>query len=249
MKILFVGDVHNHMYMFNDIAALDEKYNFDNIIFFGDYVDDWNTSNYESLQTLDEVIELKKSNKDKYTLLLGNHEISYLGYPCSGHDFKLDRVVKTFITSNINLFDFYKSVYINDKEYVCTHAGIVNDYIYNVLNGSGNWKLGLNRFNKSKLDYISNVSYCNELRGGMYPYSSFVWADRLEHKAQNYDNTPLIPYQIIGHTPVSTITFDETTDSQYVYVDTHSTYRNGDPFGDKSYLMWNKDKFEIIYNN
>ena len=32
MKILFVGDVHNHMYMFKDIERLDSQYNFDRII-------------------------------------------------------------------------------------------------------------------------------------------------------------------------------------------------------------------------
>ena len=33
MKYLFVGDVHNHKYMFEDIKRLDDKYNFDRIIY------------------------------------------------------------------------------------------------------------------------------------------------------------------------------------------------------------------------
>ena len=57
MKVLFVGDVHNHSYIFEDVKKLDDKYHFDRIIFTGDYVDDWNTTNKESLETLDKVIE------------------------------------------------------------------------------------------------------------------------------------------------------------------------------------------------
>ena len=36
MKVLFVGDVHNHTYMFNDIQRLDKEHNFDKIIFLAD---------------------------------------------------------------------------------------------------------------------------------------------------------------------------------------------------------------------
>ena len=61
MNILFVGDIHNHSYMFDDIKKLDEQYNFDRIICLGDYVDDWLTDNHQSLETLNKLIELKKS--------------------------------------------------------------------------------------------------------------------------------------------------------------------------------------------
>lgn len=32
MKALFVGDIHNHSYMFNDIKKLDKKYKLDKIV-------------------------------------------------------------------------------------------------------------------------------------------------------------------------------------------------------------------------
>ena len=44
MKVLFVGDVHTHNYILNDVKRLDEKYNFYRIVFLGDYVDDWLSS-------------------------------------------------------------------------------------------------------------------------------------------------------------------------------------------------------------
>lgn len=39
MKILFLGDIHNHLYMFDDIKRIDNEYKLDKIIFLGDYVD------------------------------------------------------------------------------------------------------------------------------------------------------------------------------------------------------------------
>ena len=85
MNVLFVGDVHNHLYIFDDVQRLDKEYNFDKIVFLGDYVDDWNTNNQDSLETLKKVFELKESNPDKYRFCLGNHEFSYLGFRCCGH--------------------------------------------------------------------------------------------------------------------------------------------------------------------
>ena len=67
MKYLFVGDVHNHSYIFDDVDRLDKEYNFDRIIFLGDYVDDWLTDNHDSLKTLDKIFSLKEKDPNKYT--------------------------------------------------------------------------------------------------------------------------------------------------------------------------------------
>lgn len=59
MKILFVGDIHTHKYILDDIKRLDKKYKFNKIVLFGDYVDDWLSSGYDSIETLNKIIELK----------------------------------------------------------------------------------------------------------------------------------------------------------------------------------------------
>ena len=38
MRALFVGDVHNHSYIFEDVKELDDKYHFDRIIFTGNCI-------------------------------------------------------------------------------------------------------------------------------------------------------------------------------------------------------------------
>lgn len=242
MKYLFVGDVHNHTYIFNDVARLDKEYNFDKIIFMGDYVDDWLTTNHQSLVTLDRLFDLKQTNPEKYTLLIGNHELSYLGYECSGHDSELEDVMEMKLKENIDLLDFYTIVQCGDEEFVCTHAGITNEYIRNMLDGELKWKEVLSDINKDKLNNLYMLSMVSGARGGSEPFSSFVWADIREHSYNNQFEPPIIKHQIMGHTPVTTCRkLDD-----FIFIDTHSTYRDGREYGDKSYLMWNEDNFEIL---
>ena len=249
MKYLFVGDIHNKLYIFDDVERLDKEHNFDKVIFMGDYVDDWNTDNHNSLETLDRVFKLKESNPDKYVLLVGNHEISYLGHPCSGHKYLLDIIVEQKLKENLDKLDLYATVECGKRKYVCTHAGITNDYIHNVLGGEKNWEYILNDFNKDFNKYVnpSAIAYlaiCSGFRGGNSDFSSFVWCDSRE--LVNCKD-PIIPYQIVGHTPVPEIVNYVDGDSiNYILVDTHSTFRDGTNIGDKSYLFWDEDKFDSL---
>ena len=257
MKVLFVGDIHTHNYMFDDIERLDREHLFDKIIFHGDYVDDWLAKNNESLITLDKVINLKKSNPNKYTLLLGNHELSYLGFPCSGHQFNQEKEIQNILLKNIDLFDLWYSINLGNRHCYCTHAGITNSYIHGVLNRineedfylykTNSYIKNLDVINKDKLNSLHLLNKVSSLRGGRDNYSSFVWCDKREHEYFNTLEQYIIPYQIIGHTPVQTISTISSPEGMLYFIDTHSTYRDGRNIGDKSYLMWDEDKFTIVY--
>lgn len=242
MKILFVGDVHNHMYMFKDIERLDSQYNFDRIIFLGDYVDDWMTNNDNSTETINKVIALKKSAPNKYTFTLGNHELSYLGFPCSGHDYINDNLLRLLIIQNIDVFDLYTTVELADKTFYCSHAGFTNDYLINELQPENTkWEDNMWMLKNDILSRLELLVPCSYLRGGKYPYSSFVWADMRELMYQQ--DELFFPNQIVGHTPVSKIYHHTEHNADLYFLDTHSTYRDGTPFGNKSYLVWNDDRF------
>lgn len=245
MKILFVGDVHNHTYIFKDVQRLDKEHNFDRIIFLGDYVDDWNTTNKESLETLDTVIKLKNNNPTKYIFCIGNHELSYLGYPCSGHQKEMDNLVRLKLTQNINKFVLYSNIELNNKVFYCSHSGFTNNYLINELQPENTkWEDNIKLLNTDILDKLKLLTPCSYFRGGSYPYSSFVWTDKRELMYNT--ESLLIPYQIVGHTPVQVISSYISNTEELYFIDTHSTYRDGTCYGDKSYLMWNEDKFEIL---
>lgn len=244
MKALFVGDIHNKLYMFENVKELDEKYSFDRIIFLGDYIDDWNTTNKDSQKVLEKVINLKKSNKEKYTFLLGNHEYSYLGSPCSGHDFVGDETIEKLLKINLDLFDLYTCTTCGRKEFICTHAGINNKYAKEILNSNfeDNYKVKFDKLNQNKLD-INTICKCNKLRGGKDEYSGFVWCDRIELLDDIDEGTLEFPYQIVGHNPVPVLLNYDKNNNQVIYTDTHSTYSTGTHIGDCSYLIWDDYRF------
>lgn len=74
-----------------------------------------------------------------------------------------------------------------------------------------------------------------------------VWCDKREHEYFSTLEEYLVPYQIIGHTPVTTVSNISSENGMLYFIDTHSTYRDGRNIGDKSYLMWDEDKFTIVY--
>ena len=247
MRALFVGDIHNHQYMIEDIQRLDKEYNFDRIVCTGDYVDDWNTDNHTSLETLNKVLNLKKSNVDKYTLLLGNHEMSYLGFPCSGHKTDLEEVLSQVLRENLQYIEYYTDIQLGDRIYTCSHAGFTNDYICQVLDVFGDWRPVLDDLQKEKLKNLPYLKYCSRYRGGMDNCSSFLWTDRMELVSSTTREKPLVQYQIVGHSPVSTVGNAVGETFNFYFIDTHSTYRDGTPFGDKSYLIWNENEFKLVY--
>ena len=257
MRVLFVGDIHTHNYILDDVKRLDDKYDFYRVVFLGDYVDDWLSSGLDSIETLNKVIELKNSNKDKYVLLLGNHELSYLGYPCSGHQFSYGKEIQDKILKNIDLFDLYYSIDLGNKHYYCTHAGITNSYIHGVLNRineedfylykTNSYIRNLDTMNNDKLHSLHLLNKVSSLRGGIDNYSSMVWCDKREHQYMCEREQYILPYQIIGHTPVQTVSNISGNNLDLYFIDTHSTYRDGTNIGDKTYLVWNDDKFVIEY--
>lgn len=247
MNVLFVGDVHNHLYIFKDVQRLDKEHNFDKIIFLGDYVDDWNTTNVESLQTLKTVIDLKLSNPDKYIFCIGNHELSYLQFPCSGHQYENEEEVNKVLEDNIDLFDFYTEIKLGEDIFVCSHSGFTNNYICRILDVYGDWKTVMEQFNKDKLNSLPNFRYCSRYRGGNDYCSSCLWTDKNELIESAYFEKMLIPNQIVGHSPVQKVSNEKLKDNcNLFFIDTHSTYRDGTEYGDKSYLMYDEE-FKIVY--
>lgn len=110
-----------------------------------------------------------------------------------------------------------------------------------------NYIRNLDIINNNKLKYLHLLNKVTYLRGGRDEYSSFVWCDKREHQYMCEREQYILPYQIMGHTPVQTVSNISGNNLDLYFVDTHSTYRDGTNIGDKTYLVWNDDKFVIEY--
>ena len=82
MKVIAIGDLHG-----KDCWKEVDFSRFDKVIFLGDYTDSFSETDEEIFTNLREIVHLKKTNREKFVLLLGNHDVQYLHFPyynCSG---------------------------------------------------------------------------------------------------------------------------------------------------------------------
>lgn len=243
MKILCVGDIHAKPWVVHAVALLADDY--DRIIFLGDYVDDWGANATLCRVTLGVLFAFYKQNKGKVVLLRGNHDFSeYYGY-----------TKREFMSSGFNIgthnecHSIYKEEwqsmqtvhiipsYTQDlQDYWISHAGITSGW----YKQWGEYWDRLTFEEKSKsslLDTEVLLAQVGSGRGGSSPNPSPIWADKGELVA----NPKPFVNQIVGHTPVRTITCHEFRNgdgskNRIFFCDTFSTYRDGTQYGDCSCL-------------
>jgi predicted MPP superfamily phosphohydrolase len=217
MKILAIGDIHGR-----DIWKEANFGNYDKVVFIGDYVDSYSTSDWDTFLNLKEIIEQKKAKPDKIVLLLGNHDIQYLHFPlhrCSGfRQFSQNDLTALFV-ANKDLFQVAFQV----KNYLFTHAGVSRKW----------YNQHLHYFTKDRIKTVGevlNAMYLADdedayaalfqvgyLRGGDGLCGGIVWADQRETKADFLFGH----HQIVGHSPVpdiDTVEFDGM-ETSITYID------------------------------
>jgi predicted phosphodiesterase len=126
MKICVIGDIHGRKIW----KKIVEKYPTDKIVFIGDYMDSHGgTTGQEQLDNFNEIIEFKKSNKDRVTLLFGNHDFHYLD-ACDGQYSGYQAAYKTDFKEVLNKAideGLMQMVYVHDK-YMFSHAGVTKTW-------------------------------------------------------------------------------------------------------------------------
>lgn len=124
MKILCISDVHGRDKWKDQVEFVD----FDHCVFTGDYLDSFVIDGETQHQNFLEIIEFKRANPDKVTLLVGNHDVSYMDTfcQCSGYqnakayDFKilLDELYRNKEIQACKVID----------NYLFVHAGITKTW-------------------------------------------------------------------------------------------------------------------------
>lgn len=258
MKILCVGDIHAKPWVVHAVSLLADDY--DRIIFLGDYVDDWGADPLMSKEALEAVSVFYRRNNHKVVMLRGNHDFSeYYGYRkrefmCSGFDFGTHNECQLLYKNNwehMLTVDIIHGDYDDPQrgDYWISHAGITSGW-------DKEWSEYWNSLTheqksiSSLLDteeFLAQVGYA---RGGGSSNPSPIWVDKDELVASP---KPFVN-QIVGHTPVKTVTCHEFkngdgTRNKIFFCDTFSTYRDGSPYGDGSCLSLDTEAgtWEKIY--
>lgn len=189
-KVIIIPDVHGRSF-WQQVLSLEA----DKIIFLGDYTDPYPNENIkpeDSLIELKKIIQFKRDNPTKVTLLWGNHDLHYL-YPefaCSRFSTKLKDTYNKLFTEYSELFEIAYELKQNNRNYLFTHAGVTYNWLHQ--EGIKNVTNLADSLNKRNLVDFEVISY---YRGGFALAGSPIWADLIEH-------TKIIPeyIQIFGHT-------------------------------------------------
>ena len=206
-QILVIPDVHGRRFW----KEATDKYPHLPVIFLGDYLDPYareNISSKEALANFKEILAFKQANKDRVTLLIGNHEIHYLDNTLrfSRKDTLHADYIHLLLLEHLPYFSIATQAKIGGKTFLFTHAGLTEKWwrrhfpntptdiqsICSALNGKMKNEKSIEAFIDDALMDIGKE------RGGKADAGSCVWADLNEHSKQPWFLNGI--YQVFGHT-------------------------------------------------
>lgn len=229
VRFIIVPDVHGRTFWRKDVYDYLKNTDDVKIIFLGDYVDPYSyedISREDAFCVLEEIIELKRQYMDRVVLLIGNHDFHYFNGSIGGcrKDMMRKDDLKWLYTDNMDLFEYYHIEVIGDVNYLFSHAGFLNSWvyvergplgIYDMFNNDEDY-VSQETLDMINLDLIKTLSFkelfndrdarlsmdsIGHSRGGM-DVGSFMWADISDHLGN--DETIKGCVQIVGHTQQET---------------------------------------------
>ena len=206
-QILVIPDVHGRTFWKEAVSMYPDMH----VIFLGDYLDPYggeNISEKDALVNFQEILDFKKSNMERVTLLIGNHELHYLDMDLefSRKDTINAPRIHDMLYENIILFRLATSAQCSGKTFLFSHAGILQTWwkkhFPNVASNADDVCNALNDkiiSDESTITTFINEALMNisEIRGGEDETGSCLWADINEHNGKN--GFPTDVYQVFGH--------------------------------------------------
>ena len=246
-KILIIPDVHGRDFWKEPVKKVLEDTNA-HIVYIGDYTDPYSSEwapNFDyrqhTIDNLKEIIELKKQNSDRITLLLGNHDCGYaIGDTiCSSrmdrsHRSELEKLFK----ENRELFQIAEECDIAGRHFVFSHAGILKGWVKSVWGDEADgtdFKV-VDRLNNAWLgndwNILDRLGDYDTYRGwGGLQYGSPVWSDIRSWIRVTPEET--YGFNIVGHTQLydGPVVLDQIADldcRKAFYIDDQGTLRSYD---------------------
>lgn len=203
-RVLVVPDAHTKIWVIEHGMELADKLRANHVVLLGDYFDDWEAKPKDNLNMLKYLKDLLRHHTNVVPLF-GNHELSYMGFPCSGHMLSVGEQINDGISADRR---FLFAVAFDSVLY--SHAGVMQSWIRNnkILSENSIRKqlgsIGGANVLESAINGIADVALFNQVgceRGGNTTSPSCLWADLRE---LINDPIPKVK-QIVGHTPISNV--------------------------------------------
>lgn len=211
-KVLVIPDSHLKISVIAHGLELAQKYRAEKIIMLGDYFDDWFAIKSDYTKMIDYLKNLLRKNPNVIPLF-GNHEMSYMGYPCSGYTYYSGIKEEIY---NWLIKDYRFAFCYAEDGVLYSHAGVctqwlwehkictANDIRLKLAKRAGTEAIerglcSVDSYPRS-VEKLLPFAAAGPARGGN-SVPSPLWADLTELIA---DPAPV--KQVVGHTPVSEIT-------------------------------------------
>lgn len=223
MTILTISDLHGRTVWKE--ANID---GYDLVIFLGDYTDSYVFDDATIYANLNEIIQCKRRQPDKFVLLIGNHDAQYLHFPyyrCSGFRERAQPELSALLTEYKDLFQIAHQ----QGSFLFTHAGVTNKWLTRFLAQTGhnsreispkaNLAGLLNEANQQSGSDRDRLFEVGLVRGGSDAFSGPIWADRSETRTDFLTGFQ----QVVGHTPVTDFTTTGNETGFITYTDVLQT--------------------------
>lgn len=202
-RVLCIPDPHLKIEVIENGLELADKLMCDKVVILGDFYDDFGSTvtDYEDMALY--IKTILRRNPDIIPLY-GNHELSYMGFKCSGYREDCANIVRKSVENN---YRFLFAVSIDGVLY--SHAGITQSWVrgnkllqentirYHMgkRNGSDKCEQAINGI--SRIDVLAQAG---PGRGGK-SYAGPLWSDLSELVPDQLGKFT----QVVGHTPVESI--------------------------------------------
>ena len=197
-NVILIPDVHGRTFWKEAIPHVEDG---TPCIFLGDYVDPYSSediSELDALKNLRELLAFAYDHRDRVTLLLGNHDLSYFGEPEGIWSVSADRyslecgdLYAEYYNENRSLFSLCSFREIGGKPFLFSHAGVhplwlswcgLFDDVNDPCDGKAVAEKIEELFQKSlysrkRTEFMDSLSMVGSFRGGNDFCSSPVWAD------------------------------------------------------------------------
>lgn len=207
MKILVLPDIHGRDFWKGACKDIDP---FDKVIFLGDYFDPYDFERISvatAIENFQEILDLKRLNRDKVVLLLGNHDLPYMFsryYELSDyhhrHSEEYHHVIGDLLRANAHLL----SLSCATDNILFTHAGVQSQWFSETFHSrttdAGEISTMINTLTGSS-EGLGNLYRVSYYRGGRDSYGSCIWAhvDEMIDDAGDSSNPLQTLRQVFAH--------------------------------------------------
>ena len=225
IKYVVIPDIHGRDFYLECVDYYLKNTNAQ-IVFLGDYIDPYPHEGItpdEALDKFKKIVEIKKNNNDRITLLIGNHDLHYIDGSrrgCRMDHYNKDEICSLFLKEP-ELFEYIKCVKIGNKNIIFSHAGVPFGWFYAYSEEFGIYgnqsvdeeeseKIAKENFNYQTIrkinwaelsknrEWLNRYGDVGSSRGGWSNHPSFLWADLSDHIFDKIRLSNCI--QVFGHT-------------------------------------------------